>query len=287
MRRLRGALTWAFVRGPAAAYALADSGSSLFGIGALLAMLLVAALGAGVGAVVALATGRPAEDAAFVGGMIGLATVVAYLVLMVVVVGILWVRGVTPSEVATGTKPAASAPSGRASAAPSGRHAAASSGREGTGWRRRGEPLVPGSLVLFFVLVAIPFGALGLHARSAAASADGPTAITDGTVVAIHEPRLLDKGSGTVDIRYSVGGADHSFETDRDAGDDIFRLGDVVPVEYVVAEPGKARAVWAVESAREDAVFWLWLSGVCAGLGVLSGVGYLVGRWRSSARRGG
>ncbi|MEV0789275.1 hypothetical protein [Kribbella sp. NPDC050459] len=269
MRRLRGALSWAFVRGPAAAYALADSGSSLFGIGAVLAMALVAALGAGIGALVALVTGRPVDDAAFVGGMIGLGTVIAYLVLMLVVVGVLWIRGVSPTETATGEKPA-------------GRHAAAA-----YGWRRRGEPLVPGSLVLFFLIVAVPFGSLGLNARSAGRPAEQPTAITNGTVVVIHEPGLLDKSSGTVDIRYSVAGADHTFETDRDAGDHTFRLGDVVPVEYVVAEPAKGRAVWAVESAREDTVFWLWLAGICAALGLLSGAGYLVGRWRSSARRGG
>jgi len=269
MRRLRGALSWAFVRGPAAAYALADSGSSLFGIGAVLAMALVAALGAGIGALVALVTGRPVDDAAFVGGMIGLGTVIAYLVVMLVVVGVLWIRGVSPTETATGEKPA-------------GRHAAAA-----YGWRRRGEPLVPGSLVLFFLIVAVPFGSLGLNARSAGRPAEQPTAITNGTVVVIHEPGLLDKSSGTVDIRYSVAGADHTFETDRDAGDHTFRLGDVVPVEYVVAEPAKGRAVWAVESAREDTVFWLWLAGICAALGLLSGAGYLVGRWRSSARRGG
>ncbi|MGW5194699.1 hypothetical protein ACWEOO_35955 [Kribbella sp. NPDC004138] len=269
MRRLRGALSWAFVRGPAAAYALADSGSSLFGIGAVLAMALVAALGAGIGALVALVTGRPVDDAAFVGGMIGLGTVTAYLVLMLVVVGVLWIRGVSPTETATGEKPA-------------GRHAAAA-----YGWRRRGEPLVPGSLVLFFLIVAVPFGSLGLHARSAGRPAEQPTAITNGTVVVIHEPGLLDKSSGTVDIRYSVAGADHTFETDRDAGDHTFRLGDLVPVEYVVAEPAKGRAVWAVESAREDTVFWLWLAGICAALGLISGAGYLVGRWRSSARRGG
>ena len=154
MRRLHGALSWAFVRGPAAAYALADSGSSLFGIGAVLAMALVAALGAGIGALIALVTGRPVDDAAFVGGMIGLGTVIAYLVVMLVVVGVLWIRGVSPTETATGEKPA-------------GRHAAAA-----YGWRRRGEPLVPGSLVLFFLIVAVPFGSLGLNARSAGRPAE-------------------------------------------------------------------------------------------------------------------
>ncbi|RZT19973.1 hypothetical protein EV649_3113 [Kribbella sp. VKM Ac-2569] len=269
MGRLRGVLSWAFVRGPAAAYELADSGSSLFGIGAIVVMLLVGALGAGVGALVGLVAHSSVGDSAFVGGMIGLGVVVAWLVLMVVVVAVLWVRGVSPVETATGE-------------GPTGRHAAHASG-----WRRRGAPLVPGSLVAFFLLIAIPFGALGLHARSVARPADEPTAITHGTVVVIHEPGLLDKSSGTVDIRYSVGGVDHTFETDRDPGEHFFRLGDVVPVEYVIAEPAKGRAVWAVESARDDRGFWLWLAGICAVLGLLSGAGYLVGRLRSSGRRGG
>lgn len=271
MGRIRGALSWAFVRGPAAAYELADSGSSLFGIGAVAAIVLVGALGSGVGALVALVAHSPVGDAAFVGGMIGLGVVMAWLVLIVVVVAVLWVRGIRPVETATGERPA-------------GRHAAAHS----SGWRRRGEPLVPLSLVLFFVIIAVPFGGLGLQARSAARPADGPTATTNGTVVAIHEPSWFDKGSGTVDIRYGVSGVEHTFKTGRDPGDEhFFRLGDVVPVEYVVAEPGKGRSTWAVESARSDQTFWLWLAGGCAVLGLLSGAGWLVGRLRSSGRRGG
>ncbi|TCC18055.1 hypothetical protein [Kribbella speibonae] len=243
MRRIRGALSWVFVRGPAAAYELADSGSSLFGIGAVVAMGLVGGLGAGVGALVGVLAHRSVGDAAFVGGMVGLGVVMAWLVLMVVVAGVLWVR--------------------------------------------RGGRQVPLSLVSFFALMAVIFGGLGLAARSASQPADEPTAVTNGTVVAIHEPGLLDKGSGSVDIRYTVGGVDHTFETDRDPGDHFLRLGDVVPVEYVVADPSKGRAIWEVEAAGEDKAGWLWIAGICAVLGLLSGAGYLVGRWRSSGRRGG
>jgi hypothetical protein len=268
MRRVRAGLGWVFVRGPAAAYAFADSGSSLFGVAALAAMALVAGLGAGIGALVGLVIGNPG-DAAFVGGMAGIGAVMVWLVLCLVVVAVLWVRGVSPSRVAAG-KPSA------------GRHASADDG-----WRRRGQPLVPGSPVGFFLIIAVPFGVLGLHARSVAQPAEQPTAITNGTVVAVHEPAWHEKGSGSVDIRYTVNGVDHTFETTRDPGDHFLRLGDVVPVEYVVAEPAKARSTWAVEAAREDAVFWPWLAGICAVLGLLSGAGYVAGRWRSSARRAG
>ncbi|WP_327637302.1 hypothetical protein OHB24_02620 [Kribbella sp. NBC_00482] len=238
MGRIRGALSWAFVRGPAAAYELADSGSSLFGMGVVAAVLLVGALGTGIGALVALVAHSPVGDAAFVGGMIGLGVVMAWLVLMVIVVAVLWARG---------------------------------------------KPVVPLSLVLFFALMTVAFGGLGLHARSVAQVADQPTTITSGTVVKIHEPGWFDKGSGTVDIRYAVSGVEHTFNTARDPGEHFLRLGDVVPVEYVVAEPGTARSTWAVESARSDRTFWLWLAGGCAVLGLLSGVGWL----RSSGRRGG
>ncbi|WP_410785153.1 hypothetical protein [Kribbella sp. C-35] len=275
MRRIRGVLSWAFVRGPAAAYALADSGSSLFGIGVLLAMALVAGLGAGVGALVGLVADRPVGDAAFVGGMVGIGALMAWLVLVLVVVGILWVRGVSPSATAAGKHPA-------------GRHATGSTGSTGSsGWRRRGEPLVPGSLVVFLVLMTVAFGSLGLHARSVAKPADQPTATTTGTVVKIHEPSLLDKGSGTVDVRYSVGGVEYTFNTGRDPGEHFLALGEEVPVEYVIADPAKGRAVWRVESARDDQTFWLALGGGCGVFALLSGAGYLVGRLRSSGRRGG
>ncbi len=270
MGRVKTALSWAFVRGPAAAYELADSGSSLFGIGTVVVMLLVGALGTGIGALVGLVAHRSVGDAAFVGGMIGLGVLMAWLVLVVVVVAVLWVRGVSPVETATGERTA-------------GRHAAAHS----SGWRRRGEPLVPLSLVLFFVIITVPFGGLGLQARNAARPAEQPTATASGTVVAIHEPRWFEKGSGTVDVRYAVSGAEHTFNTGRDPGEHVLRLGDVVPVEYVVAEPGNGRCTWAVESARSDQTFWLWLAGICAVLGLLSGAGWLGGRLRSSGRRGG
>ncbi|HWD81659.1 MAG TPA: hypothetical protein VG497_22345 [Kribbella sp.] len=269
MTRVRRVLGWVFVRGPAAAYALADSGSSVVGYAGILGMFLVAGVGAGIGALVGLLAGASVGNAAFVGGAVGIGAVMAWLVLSLVVVAVLWVRGVSPAQAATGKQPV-------------GRHAAASDG-----WRQRGQPLVPGSLVAFFVVISIPFGALGFEARSAARPAEGPTALTNGTVTAVHEPGWFEKGSGSVEIRYVVDGTAHTFEATRDPGEHFFRLGDVVPVEYVVAEPAKGRSTWVVESARSDQAFWLWSAGICGGLGVLSAAGYLVGRLRSSGRRGG
>lgn len=49
MGRVRRVVGWVFVRGPAAAYALADSGSSVAGFAGILGMLLVAGAGPGLG----------------------------------------------------------------------------------------------------------------------------------------------------------------------------------------------------------------------------------------------
>ncbi|RZU18868.1 hypothetical protein EV645_1068 [Kribbella rubisoli] len=269
MGRLRVVLSWGFVRGPAAAYAFLDSGSPLASVASVAAIVLCGAVGAGVGALVGVASQSSVGDAAGIGALIGGGVLIAWLLLSLVVVAVLWVRGVSPLETATGEKPA-------------GRHAAAS-----LGWRGRGEPLVPVSLVLFFVLMTLAFGGLWVHHRQLARPWDGPTATTSGTVVTVHEPAWWEKGSGSVDIRYSVAGADYVIETGRDPGEHFLAVGEVVPVEYVVTRPAAGRCVWTVESARSDASFWFWLSAGCAGLGLLSLIGFLAGRWRSSGRRGG
>ena len=240
----------------------------MFAVGALAAMTLFAGLGAGIGALAGVLIGGSVSDATFVGAMIGLGTVMAWFLLLLVVVAVLWVRAISPAETATGRQP-------------SGRHAAS------YGWRRRGQPLVPVSLVLFFAGMTVLIGADGAHSWHESRPWPEPTSITDGTVVAEHEPAWFDRGSGTVIVRYAVGGVDYSIETGRDPDDRFLRAGDVVPVEYVVARPAAARSTWAVEGARSDGAFGLTVAGICAGLAAISGVCYLVGRWRSSGRLGG
>lgn len=269
MGRLRSVLSWGFVRGPAAAYAFLDSGSTLASVASVAAIALCAALSAGIGALVGVVTQSSVGDAAGVGALVGGGLLVAWLLLSLVVVAVLWVRGVSPAEAATQQQPI-------------GRHAAADNG-----WRRRGQPLVPVSLVLFFALMTVAFGGLWVHARQVSQPWDRPTATTNGTVVTVHEPPWWEKGSGSVDIRYSVAGADYVIETGRDPGEHVLAVGEVVPIQYVVAAPADARCVWTVESARSDATFWFWLSAGCAVLGLLSLIGFLVGRWRSSGRLAG
>jgi hypothetical protein len=145
--------------------------------------------------------------------------------------------------------------------------------------------VVPLSLALFFAIMTVFIGADGAYSWRESRPRSQPTAVADGTVVAEREPTWFDKGSGTAIVRYTVGGVDYSIETGRDPGDRFLRAGDVVPIEYVVARPADGRSTWAVEAARSDAVFGLTVAGICAGIGLVSGIGYLVGRRRSGGRR--
>ncbi|WP_344838947.1 hypothetical protein [Kribbella ginsengisoli] len=141
-----------------------------------------------------------------------------------------------------------------------------------------------GAVVAFFGLMLLFFGVLAGHQWQVSRGWDETTAVVDGVVVGVCEPGWYDNGSGSVEIRYVVGGAEYRFETDRDPGDYFFRVNDMLPVEYAVARPERGRAVWAVEAARDDLRFWGGLTGLCAVLGVASGVAWLVGRRRVSRR---
>jgi hypothetical protein len=259
MPQIRWMLRWVFVRGPAEFWRLAERDSWWL----LTGVLVSGAAGAGVGALVGVLTGISTDDGAFYGGMIGVGSALVWLVLAMVVLGVLWARGITPAEAAAGKRPEGDEVR-----------------RPTAGWRRRGQPLVPLSAVGFLALMAVVFGAIGAFAWEDARPQDELTAVVDGSVVVVHGPGLLDRGSGSVTIRYVVQGADYSIEVDADIGDRVLRQGDVVPVEYVVARPAEGRSTEAVESARSDTVFWLSSAGVCGLLAVASGIGYLVGRRR-------
>jgi hypothetical protein len=113
---------------------------------------------------------------------------------------------------------------------------------------------------------------------------DEATAVVDGTVVEIFEPGLMVKGSGSVLVRYVAGGAEHEIEIGRNPGEHLLRLGEVLPIEYAVARPGRARAVLAAETARSDLGLWAVIAGLFAVLAIASGAGYLVGQLRRAGR---
>jgi len=228
----------------------------------LVALAAAGALGAGIGALIAVATTRPLSPAVDIGVVTAVLALIGWFGMSLVVVGVLWVRGVAPAEAYGGR--------------PSGRHAAGSA----AGWRRRGEALVPGSLVGFFAIVAVIFGAIGVHAWQVSRPWSEPTAVVDGVVVTFHEPGLVEKGAGTVIVRYTVDGSSHTLEIDADTGDRVIKVGDTMPVEYAVNRPAHARAVWTVGAGRPDAPFWAGLSGLCVVLGAASGIAYLIGRRR-------
>jgi hypothetical protein len=267
MSRIQWVLAWVFVRGPAAFYQLGESGSWIFTPIVLAGIALTGGVGAGLGALVGVLAGTSVSDASFNGGMIGLGTLMGWLVMSLVVIGVLWIRGITPTEAVIGPQEE-----------PHGRHA----GRPAAdGWRRRGERLVPASLIGFLALIGVFFGFLAANAWHDSRSWDEPTAVVNGVVVQVDGPGPIERDSGTAVVRYSVGPDDHTIEIGRNPDDEHFlSLGDVLPVEYAVARPGQARAVWAVESARDDLTFWGLSAGACAVLAAASGVGYLVGRRR-------
>jgi len=102
MPRIRWVLAWVFVRGPAAVYELGESGSWIFTPILLAGMALTAGVGAGIGALVGVLAGTSVSDASFNGLMIGLATLMGWLVMSLVVIGVLWIRGISPSEAFAG-----------------------------------------------------------------------------------------------------------------------------------------------------------------------------------------
>lgn len=265
MSRVRSILRWVFLRGPAAFYELADSSSGLVSVLVLAALAAAGGVGAGIGALIAVATAQPLSPAVDTGIFTAVLALIGWLVMSLVVVGVLWVRGVAPAEVSAGR--------------PSGQHAGSAAG-----WRRRGEALVPGSLVGFFAIVAVIFGAIGVHDWQVSRPWSEPTAVVDGVVVTFHEPGLIEKGAGTVIVRYTVDGSSHTLEINADTGDRVIKVGDTMPVEYAVNRPARARAVWTVEAGRTDAPFWAALSGTCVVLGAASGIAYLIGRRRRRTR---
>ncbi|WBQ06915.1 hypothetical protein [Kribbella sp. CA-293567] len=268
MARVRLILSWVFVRGPATVYESAESRSSVASWIILGGMALSAALGAAGGSAFALATGRSTADTAWIGAGIGVGVVTAWLVMLIVVIGVLWVRGISPAAAAAGD------------VSPEGKHTA----EFASGWRRTGEPLVPGSLIAFLACMIVCFGALAAQSWYTARAWDEPSAVTEGKVVGFIDPHWLSKGSGSVVVQYVVGGTEYEFKTGADLGERLLKVQATLPVEYAVERPEKARAVWAVEAARDDLGSLSIITGLFAVLEALAVVGYLVGKWRVSRR---
>ncbi|MEU4394826.1 hypothetical protein [Kribbella sp. NPDC023855] len=124
------------------------------------------------------------------------------------------------------------------------------------------------------------FGFLAAQSWKDSQAWDEASAVVDGVVVEVFEPGLMEKGSGSVLVRYAAGGAEYELEIGRDPGEHFLRLKDSLPIEYAVARPSQARAVWAVEAARADRGLWIVIAGLCAVLAIGTGVGYLVGMSR-------
>jgi hypothetical protein len=242
-----------------------DGGGQLLGFAG---MALVGDLGAGIGALAALVAGRQVSSAAANGFFVGLGLVIGWMLTALLVVAVLWARGISPAE----------AYAGKQRRRPVGRH----SGPRVDGWRQPGDPMVPGSLVASFALMTVVFGAIGAAERVDSRPWREPTAVVVGTVVKDNEPGFVDRSEGTVDVRYDVAGRFYTVEIDADPDDEgILREGDTTPIEYAVDRPERARSVVAVEYQRGDVEGLAVFVGILALVGLASGVGYVAGRRRT------
>jgi hypothetical protein len=122
MPQIRWMFRWVFVRGPAEFWRLAERDSWCLPTG----VLASGGTGGGIGALVGVLTGIPTDYGAFYGGMIGVGSALVWLMLAMVVLGVVWARGITPAEAAAGKRPQGDEVR-----------------RPAAGWRRRGQPLVP------------------------------------------------------------------------------------------------------------------------------------------------
>ena len=227
------------------------------------AMVLLAAAGAGVGAVGAAALGRNIEDWTSVGLLAGIFVMLAWSVYALLAVGVMWVIGISPESAERGGE----GRHGHASRA-RGRHAAPLS------WRSRGDRLVPGSLVAFFLLMA-GFEAWGwvssqLELRQVP---QNHRVVTTGRVVEFRDPAFYDKGPGSIVVSFDAG-TPVTTEVSGDVGEHPIEVGDTVPIEYDASRPTRARVTWTRQAIRDDLNFaegMIAVSGVLAAISAAGG----------------
>lgn len=232
-----------------------------------------AGLAGAVGATVALVRGVPVSDEFWVWALGGLLAFTVWLVYSLVVVGVLWVRGVGPDEVLA------------ADAAPAGRREGPDVAR---GWRRRGiDPSVPGSLVAFFALTSAVALLTVILATASDRQFSRGADVTSAKVLAVEGPAWWDKGAGTILVRFSVGSRELTTHISGELGDG--KVGDVPPqlgeqleVEYLRSDPQTAQATATAQENKSDLGWARWFfAGAVLGL-IVSGIGWVVGRRRQS-----
>lgn len=232
----------------------------------LAGMFGVPTIAGSVGAAVALARGASFSDQFWVWALGGGLAVMGWLVYSLVVIGVLWVRGVAPDEVLA------------ADAATGGRHVAPELTLE---WRRRGkDPLVPGSLVAFFGLMSALAVVTMIQATASDRQFARDTAVTTAEVLALERPAWWDKGDGTILVRFSIGAHELRTHISGELGDFELGVGDQLQVEYLRSEPQTAQATATATENRSDLADARWFVVGALLLLMASGIGWVVGRRR-------
>lgn len=266
MRRL---LRRIFLVGPCRLYQLGEStGGSVPFVFVLGLFAFAAALG-GLFALIAAVTGASAEEYFFTGAIAGLFTVTAWAAYSLLVLVVLWLRGTSPASYVE--LPAST-----------GKRAATTS--EDPNWRRRGAPLVPGSVVAFFALMAAIFFADGYFSAGQGAF-EAPLATATATVLR-YDDGPGGFGNRLLEVRFTADGREITTKIrakDRVEESGIPDPGGTQQVEYVLTNPTKARPAGATRSKKSDARTSRTISYACLTLTGLTGAVYLISRRRSRA----
>ncbi|GAB2563720.1 hypothetical protein [Kribbella endophytica] len=266
MRRL---LRRIFLVGPCRLYQLGEStGGSVPFVFVFALFGFAAALG-GIFALIAVFTGASTEDYFFTGAITGLLTVTAWAAYSLLVIVVLWARGISPATYVT--LPAST-----------GKHAATIS--DDPTWRRRGDPLIPAGLSGFFALLAAAFFAIG-YFNADQGPFEAPLATAPAQILR-YDDGPAGFGDRYLEVRFTANGQEITTKIkaeDRVEESRVPAPGGTQQVEYVVTNPTQARPAGATQSKKSDAQGSLYFSYACLALTALTGAAYLISRHRRRA----
>lgn len=266
------AARWVLVETPARLYLAGERSGGRVPGSFFAAMALLAVAGAGMGAVAAAALGRDIEEWASGGLLAGIFVMLAWSLYALLALGVMWVLGISPERVERGDADRL----GHASGA-RGRHAAPFS------WRSRGDRLVPGGVVAFFLLMA-GFGAWdwASNQQELRQVPLNNRVVTTGRVVEFRDPpfSFYNKGSGSIVVSFDAGTPIRT-EVSGNVGEHSIDVGDTVPIEYDGSRPTRARVTWTRQAIRDDLAFAKGMIAVMGVLAAISAVG-----WWAGGRRG-
>jgi hypothetical protein len=263
MRRL---LRRVFLVGPCRLYQLGESTGGSVPFVFILGLFGFAAALGGAFALIGVLTGASAEDYFFTGAIAGLLTVTAWTLYAVLVLVVLWLRGISPATYV-------------ALPASTGKHAAITAADPI--WRRRGDPLVPAGLIAFFALMAAVFFADGYFTAD-----QGPFEAPLATATA--QILRYDDGPGgfgerRLEVRFTADGREYTTKIkaeDRVEESRVPDPGGTQQVEYVITNPTQARPAGATRSKKSDAQGSRYFSYTCLTLALLSAAAHLISRHR-------